>query len=157
LFAADTPGDPAYGGFKIGLQTYTLRAFDLDQTIAYLKDFRLKYAEFVGGKQMQVTDDKSKIAGWKAKLRAAGLEILSFGVEAFSRDADATKKKFAFANAMGFSVFTAIPSADSFDSLTPLAKEYGISIAIHNHGPEDKTYGRLEQVLKAVARRPETI
>src|SRR5262249_26298177 len=77
--------------------------------------------------------------------------------EAFSRDADATKKKFAFANAMGFSVFTAIPSADSFDSLTPLAKEYGIRIAIHNHGPEDKTYGRLEQVLKAVARQPETI
>jgi sugar phosphate isomerase/epimerase len=55
---------------------------------------------------------------------------------------------------MGFSVYSANPSADSFESLATLTKEYGIRIAIHNHGPEDKTYGRLEQVQKAVDKWP---
>jgi len=54
---------------------------------------------------------------------------------------------------MGFPVYSADPSADSFESLASLTKEYGIKIAIHNHGPGHK-YGRLEQVQKAVEKWP---
>jgi sugar phosphate isomerase/epimerase len=150
-------GDAAYGGFKMGVQTYSLRAFDFEQTLAHLKDFGLRYAQFFGGKQMQVVDDKAKIDGWKEKLKAAGVSILSFGVERFDKNADSTKKRFEFAKAMGFSVYTASPTPDSFESLAALTKEYGIRIAIHNHGPEDKTYGKLEQIQKAIDKWPEAI
>jgi sugar phosphate isomerase/epimerase len=147
----------AYGGFNLGLQTYTLRAFDFEQTLAHLKELGVKNAQFFGGKQMQVTDDKTKIDGWKEKLKAAGVEIKAFGVNGFSKNAEATKKQFEFAKAMGFSIFSANPSADSFESLAELTKEYGIKIAIHNHGPEDKTYGKLEQLQKAVEKYPVAI
>jgi sugar phosphate isomerase/epimerase len=144
----------AYGGFKAGLQTYTLRAFDFDQTLKYLNELGLKYAQFIGGKHLPQTDDKSKIDAAKAKLQAAGIQILSWGVQGFTKDADKTKKSFEFAKAMGFSVYTANPSPDSFESLATLTKEYGIKIAIHNHGPDDKMYGRLEQIQKAVEKWP---
>jgi sugar phosphate isomerase/epimerase len=143
----------AYGGFKMGLQTYTLRDFNFDQTLGHLKDLGLKYAQFFS-KQLPITDDKSKIEEASAKLKAAGVQILSWGVQGFSKNVDNTKKAFEFAKAMGFSVYSANPSADSFESLASLTKEYGIKIAIHNHGPEDKTYGRLEQVQKAVEKWP---
>lgn len=149
-------GDPAYGGFNMGLQTYTLRDYDFDQTLGHLKDLGLKYAQFFS-KQLPITDDKAKIETAREKLKAAGVRIMSWGVQGFSKKAEDTKRAFEFAKAMGFSVYTANPSADSFESLAALTKEYGIKIAIHNHGPDDKTYGKLEQVQKAVEKWPEAI
>jgi inosose dehydratase len=143
----------AYGGFKMGLQTYTLRDFSFDQTLEYLKDLGLKYGQFFS-KQLPITDDKLKIDEAKEKMKAAGVQILSWGVQGFSKNVEATKKAFEFAKAMGFSVYSANPSADSFESLATLTREYGIKVAIHNHGPEDKTYGHLEQVQKAVEKWP---
>jgi inosose dehydratase len=152
-FTRGKQGDPAYGGFNMGLQTYTLRDYDFDQTLGHLKDLGLKYAQFFS-KQLPITDDKAKIDAAKEKLKAAGVQILSWGVQGFTKNVDATKKAFEFAKAMGFGVYSASPSADSFDSLAALTKEYGIKIAIHNHGPDDKTYGKLEQVQKAVEKHP---
>lgn len=150
---ASAQGDPAYGGFHMGLQTYTLRDFSFDQTLGHLKDLGLKYAQFFS-KQLPLTDDKAKIEEAREKMKAAGVTILSWGVQGFSKNVDNTKKAFEFAKAMGFSVYSANPSADSFESLAALTKEFGIKIAIHNHGPEDKTYGHLEQVQKAVDKWP---
>jgi len=143
----------AYGGFKMGLQTYTLRDFNFDQTLGHLRDLGLRYAQFFG-KQLPITDDKAKIDEAREKMKAAGVQILSWGVQGFSKNTDNTRRAFEFAKAMGFSVYSANPSADSFESLAALTREYGIRIAIHNHGPEDRTYGHLEQVQKAVEKWP---
>jgi sugar phosphate isomerase/epimerase len=148
-------GDPAYAGFNMGLQTYTLRDYDFDQTLGHLKDLGLKVAQFFS-KQLPITDDKAKIETAKEKLKAAGVRIMSWGVQGFTKKVEDTKRAFEFAKAMGFSVYTADPSADSFESLAELTKEYGIRIAIHNHGPGHK-YGKLEQVQKAVEKWPEAI
>lgn len=149
-------GDPDYGGFNVGLQTYTLRAFDFDRTLVLLRDFGLKCAQFFGA-QLPITDDRTKIEAAKEKLRAAGIQIMSWGVQPFTKKVEDTKRAFEFAKAMGFSVYSAAPSADSFESLAALSQEYGIKIAIHNHGPDDKSYGHLEQVQKAVEKWPVSI
>jgi sugar phosphate isomerase/epimerase len=147
-------GDAAYGGFQMGMQTYSLRAFDLDQCLAIVKDLGLKHLQFYSGKQAKITDDAAAIDALKKKVADAGMKVLSWGVEGFGKDAAANKKKFEFAKAMGFPVLVANPSADSFDSLAALTKEYGVKIAIHNHGPEDKHYGKLEQVKAAIDKHP---
>jgi sugar phosphate isomerase/epimerase len=146
-------GDPAYAGFNMGMQTYTLRDFDFDQTLAHLKNLGLRYAQFFG-KQLPMTSDPAKIQAARDKLKAAGVQILSWGVQRFTKDAEKTKEAFEFARAMGFPVYSASPQPDSFDSLSSLTKEYGIKIAIHNHGPEDKMYGHLAQLEKAVEKYP---
>ncbi len=146
--------DAAYGGFRMGMQTYSLRAFDLDGCLGILKDLGLKYAQFYSGKQAKITDDPAALDAFKAKLAGAGVTLLSWGVEGFGKDAAANKKKFEFAKAMGFPTLVANPGADSFENLAALTQEYGVKIAIHNHGPEDKTYGKLEQIQKAVEKWP---
>jgi inosose dehydratase len=147
-------GDAAYGGFQMGLQTYSLRAFDLDKCLEAVKELGLKNLEFYSGGQAKITDDPAKIDTLKKKVADAGLKVLSWGVEGFGKDAAANRKKFEFAKAMGFTVFSANPSPDSFENLAALTKEYGVKIAIHNHGPEDKTYGKLDQLQKALEKWP---
>lgn len=150
-------GQDPYGGFKMGAQTYSLRNFDLDGCLQRMQDMGLKYAEFFNGKQMEITTDKAKIDGYKEKLSKAGVTILSFGVVRFTKDHEKNKAIFDFGKAMGLKCFSANPDADSFDSLTALTKEYGITIGIHNHGPDDKRYGLIDQLAKAVEKYPEAI
>jgi sugar phosphate isomerase/epimerase len=145
-----------YAGFKMGNQTYTLRAFDLDETIKRVKELELKYTQFYPGSQMPMTDDAAKIDGYKKKLADAGLTILSYGVCGFGKKHDENKKAFEFAKAMGFDVITADPEPASFDSLESLTKDYGMKIAIHNHGPKSR-YDKLADVQKAIDKRSEAI
>jgi len=153
-------GDAAYAGFNMGMQTYSLRAFDLDTVLKQLKELGLKYAQFYhdrNGKQMQMTDDAAKIGGYKEKLAAAGITIMSFGVQRFTKDHAENKKSFDFAKAMGFKTIVAGPTPDALDSLKELTQEYGMKIAIHNHGPEDKTWGKLEQLQMGLEKYPEAM
>ncbi len=153
-------GDPAYAGFKMGMQFYSLRAFDLDAALKHVKDLGLRYGQFYhdrNGRQMQLTDDPARIASYKEKLAAAGIAILSFGVQRFTKDHAENRKSFEFAKAMGFSTIVAGPTPDALDSLNDLTKEYGMKIAIHNHGPEDKTWGKLEQIQKGIENYPNAI
>jgi sugar phosphate isomerase/epimerase len=45
------------------------------------------------------------------------------------------------------------PELDALDTVEKLAKEYGIRIAIHNHGPGDKKYPSPLDVLRLVRER----
>jgi sugar phosphate isomerase/epimerase len=150
-------GDAAYGGFRMGIQTYSLRNFDLDRALDITKDLGLRFAQAYPGKHLPLTADASQIAALKEKFRSRGITLLSWGVVGFSKDHEKNKASFEFAKAMGFPVLVANPAPDSFDSLDRLTRETGIRIAIHNHGPQDKVYGRLEQVQKAVDKYPEAI
>lgn len=158
--AAKADGDPNYAGFKMGLQTYSLRNFGLDKTLEILRDLKLGYGQFYHdrkGRQLVLTDDPARIAGFRSKLKAAGVKILSFGVQRYTKDHEANKANFEFARKMGFDVCVAGPTPDSFDSINELCKEYGMKIAIHNHGPQDKLYGKLDQLLRAVEKYPDHI
>jgi inosose dehydratase len=147
-------GDAAYGGFQMGIQTYSLRAFGLDKCLEIVKDLGLKHLQFYSGGQAKITDDAAAIEALKKKIADAGMKVLSWGVEGFGKDVANNRKKFEFAKAMGFNVFTANPTPDSFENLAALTKEYGVKIAIHNHGPEDKRYGKLDQLLAALDKQP---
>lgn len=140
-------------GFKIGIQTYSLRAFDLDGAIRRVKELDLRYAQFYPGHQMSVGGDA---AAYRKKLSDAGITMLSFGVCGFSKDHAANRKIFEFAKAMECPVLTADPAPDSFDSLESLTKDTGIKIAIHNHGPGHR-YGKLADVEKALEKRSDAL
>jgi sugar phosphate isomerase/epimerase len=77
------------------------------------------------------------------------LTPIAFGVEAFTKNHDANKKKFEFAKGLGVRSLTADPTPDSFDSLDKLVEEYKIPIAIHPHGPGHR-WKTAEIILEAV-------
>lgn len=146
--AADDP----FGGFIVGVQSYTFRNFKLEQALKRTQDLGLKYAEFYRGHiPTNSTPDQIKTA--KKLCDEYGVTPIAFGVERFTKDAAANKKLFEFGAALGVKHLSADPDPDSFDSLDKLVSEYKISIAIHPHGPVGKGMHRwpsAEAILKAV-------
>jgi inosose dehydratase len=147
--------DDAFGGFPVGVQSYSLRNFNTDEVVRHLQGMGVHYAEFYS-KHLDTGADDAKIAEVLALLDKADIKLAGHGVHSFGKDHAANKKLFEFAKKAGVKVITANPEASSFDSLDELVKEYDIRIAIHNHGP-GALFDKLDSVTKAIAGRDKRI
>ncbi len=141
-------GDDRFGGWPIGIQSYSLRNFDVDEALRHIQGLGLHYVEFYG-KHLSPGSSVEQLATMKKKLADAKISISAHGVNGFSKNHDNNRKIFEFAKAAGIRNITANPHADSFDSLDKLVEEYNIRIAIHNHGP-GALYDGLKTVQNAV-------
>jgi sugar phosphate isomerase/epimerase len=137
--------------FRTGAQSYSFRSFRFEDSITCLKDLGLTYMEYCSV-HFPCDPAHEGFAHVKDRLRAAGVVTLGFGVEGFTADAAANRKKFALAQALGIEVLTADPMPDSFDGLDALTEEFGVRIAIHNHGPGAR-YDKVADTLEAVKGR----
>jgi sugar phosphate isomerase/epimerase len=146
--AQAAPADP-YAPFRVGLQSYSLRHFGLDDALAKTQELGLHYWEAFPN-HMPITADPKVIADYKAKLDAHNIQLLAYGVVDFSNDENDARQKFNFARAMNVRVLSAHPSPDSFGLLDRLVAEYNIRLAIHNHGPGDDLYDTWQKGLAAV-------
>jgi inosose dehydratase len=150
-FAAAGDG-AAYGGFKVGAQSYTFRKFKVDQAVKKIADCGMKYVEFYNG-HVPLSSTPEQIKSVLNLCKDNGITPVAFGVEGFTKDHDANKKKFEFAAALGIKSLSADPTPDSFESLDKLCEEFKIAIAIHPHGPSGKGRHRwwsAEVIMKAV-------
>ena len=136
-FAADS--DP-YGGFKMCIQSYSLRGFDGKTAMQHSQKLGLKYWESFRN-HVPMDTAPEKVAAAKAMLKEHGLTLLAFGVEGFNENEGAARK------AMGVMSISADPKKDkaTFDLLDKLVAEYDIAIAIHNHGPK-ASYDKVTDV-----------
>ena len=142
--------DP-WGGFPLGVQSYSLRSFETPEVIRHLQGMGVHYVEFYG-KHLSPTAGDEQIAETKKLLDAADIRMSGHGVHGFTKDHEANKRLFDFAKKVGVRVITANPERDAFDSLEKLVAEYDIRIAIHNHGP-NALYDKLSSVQEAVKGR----
>jgi inosose dehydratase len=141
-------GENRFPGFTVGVQSYCFRDFDLDGALKNTQKLGLKYIEFYG-KHASHDMSPDQLKTVREKLKAAGIEMVAYGVVGFGANHEANEKIFKFAKEMGIKVITADPAPESFGSLDKLVEKYDIKIAIHNHGPGSR-YSSLEDVLKAV-------
>ena len=142
-------------GFKLGIQLYSLRGFDVDQALKHASELGFEQVEFYSG--MLATDaSPEQIAATRKKVADLGMSISAHGVNRLTKDADANRKLFEFAKALGIPTITADPDPDSFDNLDGLVKEFDIRVAIHNHGPGHR-YNKAVDVLTAIERHDERI
>ena len=130
--AADASG--AYGGFNLGLQSYTLREFPVDKALEEINKLGLHSVEFTDG-HFSIKSSPADIEAMKRKTQALDIKIMGHGVNEFTKDHAANRRWFEFAKAAGIRNISANPTEDAFDSLDKLCEEYQIRIAIHNHGP----------------------
>ena len=114
-FAADA--DP-YGGFKVGIQSYSLRGFDGKTAMQHSQKLGLKYWESFRN-HIAMDTSPEKVAAVKAMLKEHGIALLAFGVESFNENEGAARKAFDFAKAMGVMSISADPTKDkaTFDLL----------------------------------------
>jgi sugar phosphate isomerase/epimerase len=146
--AADDPKgeDDGYAPFKMGLQSYSLRAFDLEKALDLTKQLGLHYWESFPA---HIPTDPSRAAEFQATTKKADVKVIGYGVMGFSKDHDANRKAFEFAKAMGIEYLSADPSKDAFDSLDKLVDEYKVAIGIHNHGPGHQ-WAKIDAIADAI-------
>ena len=130
-----TTGKPE---FELGLASYTLRKFDLAKTIEMTKRVGLKH---IALKDFHLPLDSSveQIRSAADQVRSAGLNLYGVGV-IYMKDADQVNRAFEYAKAAGVKVIIGVPGHDLLPLVNDKVKEYDIKVAIHNHGPGDKTY-----------------
>lgn len=144
LLLADDP----YQGWPIGIQSYSLRKFDLHEAVRHIEGMGVHYVEFYS-KHLAPDATVETIAETKKLLASADITLNAHGVNGFSADHAANRKVFEFAKKAGIKNITANPKPDSFDSLDKLVAEFDIRVCIHNHGP-GALFDKSDDTLNAV-------
>src|ERR1700675_171354 len=92
LFAEEKKAD-TFGGFKLGLQSYTYREFDLESCLKRSKELGLHYIElYQKHAPVNATDDQIKAI--LNLCKDYDVKPVCWGVQSFSKNHDANKKVF---------------------------------------------------------------
>jgi sugar phosphate isomerase/epimerase len=152
ILAEGVPGPQReYAWFPMGIQSYTLRHYKVDEALKHVLDLGLHHVELFGA-HFPLDSSPDAIGAMVKKVRTMEIAMSGHGVNHFSKDHEANRKVFEFASRAGIRNLSADPDPDSFDSLEKLVAEYGLRIAIHNHGPRAR-YNKIDDVKKAVSGR----
>jgi len=147
-----TPPVGDRGALKLGIASYSMREFTLDQALDMAKRLGVKYMTF---KDVHVprTDPPETTRALRAKIEAAGITIMGGGTITIPNDPAKIKKEFEYARNAGFPLIFVDPDPAALDTVEQMAKEYDIKVAIHNHGPENKHWPRPQDGYAAVKSR----
>ena len=124
--------------FQLGLASYTLKQFDLDETLAMTGKVGLKYICFKS-MHLELDSTPAQIEAVVAKVNDAGLTLYGGGVIGMKNE-DQVNQAFDYAKAAGMKVIVAAPSPEMLPLIEKKVKQYDIKVAIHNHGPGDKYF-----------------
>ena len=98
----------AYGGFKMGVQSYSLRGFDAPTALKHTKTLGLKYWEAYP-KHVPMGTLPDHVAKQRKMLADAGVQLIAYGVLGFDGNENKAREAFDFAKAMGIVSLSANP------------------------------------------------
>ncbi len=134
--------------FELGLASYTLRKFNLDDTLAMTKKVGLKYICFKS-MHLALNSSPQQISEVLKKVKDAGLILYGGGVISMNKEAD-VDRAFEYAKAAGMKVIVGAPAPKLLGLVDKKVKQYDIKVAIHNHGPGDKNYPTPDQAYDKI-------
>jgi len=124
--------------FELGLASYTLREFNLEDTLAMTRRVGLKYICF---KDFHLAMDSTpaQIETTVQKVKDAGLVLYGGGV-IYMRNEKQVNDAFDYAKAAGMKIIVGVPQPELLPLVNEKVRQYDIKVGIHNHGPTDKVY-----------------
>jgi len=133
---------------KPKFDSYTLREFKLEETLAMTKRVGLKNICF---KSMHLPLDSTpaQIRATVQKVKDAGLNLYGGGVISMKKE-NQVHQAFDYAKAAGMKVTIAAPSPEMLPMIEKKVKQYDIKVAIHNHGPGDKLFPTPKVALEHI-------
>ena len=154
LLAQSTPEDKA--GWKLGAQAYSFRLFPFADALRKIDSCGLKYVEafpgqLIGGGlpgKMDFRMDADTRKAVKKMIKDRGITLVAYGVVGAKDEAE-WKTLFEFAKDMGILNINSEPEPAQFAYIRPLAGQYKINVALHNH-PKPSRYWHPDTVLAAI-------
>jgi inosose dehydratase len=139
--------------YRIGLETYCFHDVDLATTLKHVRSLGLEYLELHDG-HLPRDASPDRIAGAQKALRDAGITATGVYIhDAFTADEAVARPIFEFAKKMDFKFINGGPKREALAVVNRLVPEYGVHIAIHNHGPGAR-YETIEDVTSALDAHP---
>ena len=136
--------------FRLGVASYSFRKFPRDKAIEMTIALNVRYIN-IKSFHLPLDSTSDQIRAARAEFEAAGLTIDGGGNISFDKEDDADiRSKFEYAKLANMPTIVCAPTHRTLPMLEKFVREYGIRIAIHNHGPEDKQFPTPQSVLAAV-------
>jgi inosose dehydratase len=140
--------DP-YKGLKMGVASYSLRKFNLDEAIAMTQMLGVNYIT-LKDYHLPLQSSRAERQEARRKIDAAGLVLMGGGVIYMKNDESEIRNAFEYAKDAGMPTIVASPEPQALDKIDKMVNEYPIRVAIHNHGPGDEKYPAPQDVFNQV-------
>jgi sugar phosphate isomerase/epimerase len=145
------PSSKEDGEIRLGVCSYSFHDFQRNLAIKMIKELDTR---FVSVKEFHIpysvtAEEAARAVGAFQKV---GLTIVSGGaIPLESDDSKVLRRYFEYARMCGMPMIVSAPTTHAaLPHVEQLAHEFNIKVAVHNHGPEDKTFQAPEQVFEAV-------
>ena len=152
---------PARTDLSLGIQSFTLRRYELEPMLDALVSLGIHQVELIPeleilyyrlGSHFPVSDDGAAIDRVVRAVTARGITISASGVHSIS-DAEDAKRLFDFAQRARIPLLTISPDDDMLEALDRLCTEHPkVRLGIHNHGPWTR-YDKISDVEASLAGR----
>lgn len=145
--------DP-FRGLKVGIASYSLRKFTLDQAIEMTREAGVRHI-CLKDMHLSLKSTLAQRQEARRKVQAGGLVLMGCGVVYMANKEPEIRNVFEYARDAGMPAVVCSPDPAALDTVEKMAREFKIRVAIHNHGPGDKRYPSPLDVLKMVKDRDE--
>ena len=149
-------GDLPWLGLKVGLASYSFSKLPLEAAIKGIRRVGVNYVS-IKDSHLSLKSTALERMTVVQKFRDAGITPLSCGVITMTDDEVQIRNAFEYARDAGISTIVCKPTRQSIPVLDTLVKEFGLKLAIHNHGPEDKVWPSPLDVWAAIQKYDERI
>jgi sugar phosphate isomerase/epimerase len=146
--SAKTTLSKAKSNLELGLASYTLRKFNLDDVIKMSQRVGLKSIA-LKSMHMPLESSAEDIKKMAEKIRAAGLRLYGAGVIYMNTEKE-VETTFAYAANAGLEMIIGVPKYDLLPLVNEKVKSLNIKLAIHNHGPGDDLYSSPDHVYAKI-------
>lgn len=134
--------------FELGIASYTLREFSLEETITMTARLDIKNL-CLKSMHMPLDLPEEEIKNRAKQVRNAGIRLYGGGV-IYMTTPDEVENAFSYAAHAGMDVIVGVPEHKLLDLCNQKVKETGINLAIHNHGPGDKKYPTVKSAFDLI-------
>jgi inosose dehydratase len=142
--------DPLQKGheLKLGLASYTLRKFSLDEVIKICKRLGLDSLA-LKSMHMPLETPAEELKTIAEKVRNAGLTLYGAGV-IYMKTPGEVDAAFEYASHAGLEMIVGVPNHELLPQVNDKVKQKNIKLAIHNHGPGDDLYSSPADVFAKI-------
>lgn len=147
--AAEGATSANQAGFRLGVATVSLKALPLENMLEAVKRIGLPAISL----HRAHSPWENNPPAWQAvaeKVRAAGVSVHCCGVLYLKNEEAAARRMMDYVKTLGVSLFSCSIEPAGLPLLEKLVKEYDVRAAIHNHGPEDKSWPSVTGVWNAI-------
>lgn len=133
---------------QLGLASYSLRNYSLEETIAMASRLELRHLALKSMHlPLESTDQELQAAA--QKIKSSGLDLYGAGVIYMKTEAE-VMNAFRYAKAAGIKTIIGVPNHNLLPFVEQKVKETNIKVAIHNHGPGDEVYPSPDSVFEKI-------